>query len=121
MTGKRAEREIPDAWREAVAARLEAWIAKQPLTKAGKPLSERALAPMLGISSFSLNRLRLKKGPMGIHVLVALTIPLELTLDELLGIPVTPAAIRRALHEVLAEHEAARAAEPMGRGRASRP
>ncbi len=110
MPEKRSERSIPQSWRDSVAKHLERWIGDRPPTAKGKPESERALAKELKISQYSLNKLRNKEGPFGLHILVALTEPLEVTLDELLGIPLTPAAVRRILREELAAHDAAKAA-----------
>jgi hypothetical protein len=63
---------------------VESWIAanKGPGRK-----SERAIAPLLGISQASLNEIRNKKGPLGLHVLLALRTAMRMSIDELLGLP----------------------------------
>lgn len=108
---KREEVATPQLWRDSVASHLEAWILEQGLVK-GKTRSERVLAPRLGISSFSLNRLRLRKGPMGLHNLVKIRHALGISLDELLGLEPNTETVRRIVREELAAHDAtARAAK----------
>ncbi len=82
---KGKEVEIPQSWRESIARHLAAWVERQP---AGK-LSQRAIAKEFRFSHFSYNRLMLKKGPVGIDVLVKLRAKLRVSLDELLGLDVT--------------------------------
>lgn len=104
VAAKRAEREVKQSWRDSTAILLERWIAKQGLV-GGRPKSERALAELLGISQFSLNKLRNKTGPYGLHVLIAIRGPLGVTLDELLGLEPNVEAIRRILREELDAHD----------------
>jgi transcriptional regulator with XRE-family HTH domain len=85
---KRPERVIPESWRNRLAEHVEEWIATQP-----KGRSERALASVLGISQFTLNKIRNREGPLGLHVLVALRGVLRVPVDSLLGLePLEPRA-----------------------------
>ncbi len=83
VASKRVDREIPQSWRDALASHLAAWVETQPLGRR----SDRALASALGVSNFTYNCLKNKKGPVGLHVLVTLRKRLVVSVDELLGLP----------------------------------
>ena len=82
MATKGTERDIPDAWRDSVAGHLAVWVESQPKGRR----TDRALADALGVSNFTYNSLKNRKGPLGLHVLVALRAKLGVTIDELLGL-----------------------------------
>jgi transcriptional regulator with XRE-family HTH domain len=73
------------SWRASVKSHLERWIEEQPKVR-GRAPSERALAKKLGISSYSINRLRNCEGPMGLYVLARLREKLGVPIDELIGL-----------------------------------
>lgn len=83
MAAKRREVETPDSWRDAIALELEAFAKEQPKGQR----TNRAMAKALGVSNFTYNRLKNKKGPVGLHVLVQLRKVLRVSLDDLLGLP----------------------------------
>jgi len=109
------KRQVPQEWRNSVAEHLEAWIRKQPQVR-GKTPSERALAKKLGVSSFTVNKLRHREGPLGLDVLVRLRDPLGLTLDQLLGLEPNIEALRRILREELEAQEQRRVGKRSGTG-----
>jgi hypothetical protein len=61
----REKEEIPASWRDSVAEHLRIWVAKQPKDRR----SQRALGDALGVSNFTYNRLKLKKGPLGLDAI----------------------------------------------------
>lgn len=98
-----AARDVPDAWRVSVARHLEAWIEAH-----AKGLPQRRVASMLGMTQPTLNQVRRRVGPLGLHVLLQLRAGLGLSLDTLLGLPpISPLERERPADRLTAEDVAA--------------
>jgi transcriptional regulator with XRE-family HTH domain len=77
-----AAREVPDEWRASVARLVEEWIQEH-----ARGERERTIADKLGMTQPTLNQVRNRRGPLGLHVLLQLRAGVGRTVDELLGLP----------------------------------